>query len=282
MPNFNSLMKPYLIAIVFSLQTLASSCWALQIKLPDCAYQGDLIVGRVEPLVSVFVNGKAHPVSSEGYFVIGVPSSQKTDLSVSAGEGEEKISKTLRVFAYPWKIQRIDGLPKRYVEPPPEALEQIRKDNQKVRKIRQAESHVEPLFLRENFASPVNGKITGSFGSQRILNGLPCNPHSGIDIAAPKGTPVYSPADGMVRLVAENMYLMGNVLMIDHGLGVKSIFIHLDSIHVREGESVEKGKMVARVGKTGRATGPHLHWGVSVGSTLVDPARLVNKSNQVP
>lgn len=274
-------MNLHIAAILIFFLALPSSGWALQITLPDVAYQGDLIVGKVEPSTPVFVDGKEHPVSAQGYFVIGVPQFQKTDFSVSAIKGEENVTKILRVLAYPWKIQRIDGLPERYVDPPPEALEQIGRDNQRVLEIRQERPHVVPLFLKGSFVSPVKGTITGDFGNQRILNGRPRNPHSGIDIAAPKGTPVYSPADGIVRLTAENMYLMGNILMIDHGLGVQSIFIHLDSVCVKEGESVEKGKMVARVGKTGRATGPHLHWGVSVGSTMVDPARLLNKAKPV-
>lgn len=268
-------------AILIFFLALPLSGWALQITLPDVAYQGDLIVGKVEPSTPVFVDGKEHPVSAQGYFVIGVPQFQKTDFSVSAIAGEKNVTKILRVLAYPWKIQRIDGLPERYVDPPPEALEQIGKDNQRVLEIRQERPHVVPLFLKGSFVSPVKGTITGDFGNQRILNARPRNPHSGIDIAAPKGTPVYSPADGIVRLTAENMYLMGNILMIDHGLGVQSIFIHLDSVRVKEGESVEQGQMVARVGKTGRATGPHLHWGVSVGSTMVDPARLLNKAKPV-
>ena len=119
--------------------------------------------------------------------------------------------------------------------------------------------------------------MSSVYGSQRILNGEPRSPHRGIDIAAPLGTPVVSPADGVVRLVAPNLFLMGNALIIDHGLGIQSTFIHLDRILVRKGARVTQGQTVARVGQTGRATGPHLHWGVSVETLLVDPERLVGR-----
>ena len=275
-------MKLLISTITFFILTFSSTSWALHLRLPDRVYQGDLIVGKVEPVGAVLLKGQELPVSAGGYFVIGVPRLQKTDLLVTAISGKSKASKTVRVLAYTWKVQRIDGLPKRQVNPAPEALTRIKKDNQKVRQIRQTGGHPVPLFLESGFIAPVAGTVTGVYGSQRILNGQPRSPHSGVDIAAAKGTPVVSPAKGIIRLAAKDFYLMGNTLMIDHGLGVMSIFIHLDSLDVNEGERVEQGDMVARVGKTGRATGPHLHWGISVGPTSIDPARLPNKENLLP
>ena len=241
-----------------------------------------MVVGRVEPAGTVKYLGKKMTVSSEGYFIIGVPRLQKTDLLITAVHGKKKVSRTVIVMAYEWKIQRIDGLPKRHVNPPPKAVKRIKNDNKKVRKIRRAKVHPVPLFLGNGFIAPVKGTVTGVYGSQRILNGQPRSPHSGVDIAAPRGTAVVSPAAGIVRLAAKDMYLMGNTLMVDHGLGLVSIFIHLDSIDAREGDRVAQGEIVARVGKTGRATGPHLHWGISVGSTPIDPARLINKKKLLP
>ncbi len=270
------------IGVTLILFILPSSCWAPQLSLPDKAFQGDLILGKVEPPASVFVNGEQHLVSSEGYFVVGVPRLERKDLSVFATNGKEEVSKTIRTLAYKWGVQRIDGLSDRHVTPPPEAMKQIEKDNQRVLDIRQAEAHPAPLFLEDGFVSPVNGPISSIFGDQRILNGQPRSPHRGVDFAAPKGTPVYSPTNGIVRLVAKEMYLMGNTLMLDHGLGVQSIFIHLASILVREGDPIEQGKIVGLVGETGRASAPHLHWGISVGSILVDPVRLLNKSYMIP
>jgi murein DD-endopeptidase MepM/ murein hydrolase activator NlpD len=275
-------MKSRIFTLALLILTFSSAAWAVQLRLPDRAYQGDLIVGQVEPVVPVFLKGKKLPLSGKGYFVIGVPRLQKTDLLITATHGKKKVSKTVLVMAYEWKVQRIDGLPKRQVNPPPEGLKRIKRDNQKVRAIRQSGVYPVPLFLNGGFIAPVKGPITGVYGSQRILNGQPRRPHSGVDIAAAKGTAVVSPANGIVRLAAKDMYLMGNTLMIDHGLGLVSIFIHLDSINAGEGEHVEQGDIVARVGKTGRATGPHLHWGISVGSTSIDPLRLLNKENLLP
>ena len=275
-------MKLIVSLITFFLLTLSSGVWALQLTLPARAYQGDLIVGKVEPLAAVSLKGKALAVSEDGYFVTGVPRLQKTDLLFTATGSQSTVSKTVRVLAYKWKIQRIDGLPKRHVSPPPDGLIKIKKDNQRIRDVRRAQKYPIPLFLKDGFITPVEGAVTGVYGSQRILNGKPRSPHRGVDIAAARGTPVVSPANGIVRLAAQGMYLMGNTLMIDHGLGVISIFIHLDSISAREGDRVEQGKVVARVGQTGRATGPHLHWGVSVGSISIDPARLPNKKYQLP
>jgi len=267
---------------MFFVLSLSSVSWALHLRLPERAFQGDLVVGQVEPMAAVFLKGKRQPVSDEGYFVIGVPRLQKTDLLITAANGQRKVSATVRVLAYQWKIQRIDGLPQRHVNPPPEAVIRIKQDNQQVRQIRQAAVHPVPLFLRGGFIAPVEGAVTGVYGSQRILNGQPRSPHSGVDFAAARGTPVVSPATGIVRLAAKEMYLMGNTLMIDHGLGLVSIFIHLDSISARPGARVEQGQIVARVGQTGRATGPHLHWGISAGTVSIDPARLLKKENLAP
>ena len=143
-------MKLWIPAITLFILTLSSVSWALQLRLPDRAFQGDLIVGKVEPVGTVLLKGKEQPVSSRGYFVLGVPRLQKTDLLISAISGNHKVSKTVRVLAYKWNVQRIDGLPKRHVNPPPEALVRIKNDNQKVREIRQSGIHPTPLFLNDN------------------------------------------------------------------------------------------------------------------------------------
>jgi len=275
-------MKQWIIAIGLFFSSVPTPGLALQLILPENAYQGDMFVGRVLPLATVSVGGTTHPVSPQGYFVIGVPRQQKTDLLVLAQVGNKKTLKIIRILAYQWQIQRIDGLPEWYINPSPERLKQIKEDNKKVRAIRQAKPYPVPLFLENGFIKPVQGSITCIFGGQRILNGQPRSPHWGVDFAAPMSAPVYSPADGIVKLVAKHMYLMGNTLIIDNGLGVQSIFIHLNSIEAKESEFVKQGATIARVGKTGRATGPHLHWGISVGTIPVDPVRMLIKSIFIP
>jgi murein DD-endopeptidase MepM/ murein hydrolase activator NlpD len=268
-------MKKSLPIIVICCVFLTANAHALELNTPAKAMQGDLIMGRTQPGAEVWIKTDSVPVSPQGYFAIAVPRLQKSDLVVSAVLATAKTSRIIRILAYPWKIQRIDGLANRYVNPNPEALARIKKDNRVVRDIRNSPSHPRPLFLKKGFIKPVAGRTSSPFGSQRILNGEPKSPHSGLDLAAPKGTPVVNPADGIVCLTLKDTYLMGNVLMIDHGLGVRSIFIHLDSIDVEQGDFIPRGSRIARVGQTGRATGPHLHWGVSVGSILINPPPLI-------
>ena len=250
---------------------------ALTLILPKTAYQGDLILGYTDANADVRLQDTVLPVDPRGHFVLAVPRNQKTDLKVTARSADNAVSRLIRIWAYPWRIQSIKGLPKRYVTPNAAQLARIQADAQTVRAVRNRPPSTMPLFIENGFIQPVAGKVSGIFGSQRILNGIPRSPHSGVDIAAPEGTPVHCPANGIVTLTAENMFLMGNTLMVDHGLGVSSIFIHLKRFRVRPGDRVFQGDVIADVGKTGRATGAHLHWGVSVGKVAVDPLRLLKQ-----
>ena len=265
-----------LLLTVFLL-TMASPTWALELILPESAYQGDMIVGRVVPPADVWTGEKALTVSEEGYFVIGVPRDRKSDTVVLTKNNNDRIKRTIRILASKWRIERISGLPKKKVSPDPAALRRIKADAQKVNAIRSSPPFPVGLFLEKGFVLPAKGRVSGVFGSQRILNDKPRSPHRGLDIAAPTGTSVLCPADGIVRLVAEDMYLMGNTMIVDHGLGVRSIFIHLNRILARESDRVTQGDLIARVGQSGRATGPHLHWGMFVGTIAVDPQRVVKE-----
>ena len=134
----------------------------------------------------------------------------------------------------------------------------------------------ETTYFASGFLRPIKGgRISGVYGSQRILNGKPRSPHNGLDIAVPKGTPVMAAADGIVALVHEDMFYTGKTVMIDHGHGLTSVYIHMDSIRVADGQRVTKGAPIGTVGMTGRATGPHLHWGVTWFGTHLDPALLI-------
>jgi len=251
--------------------------WSLDLNLPETAYQGDMVVGRSEPTAEVWVKDKRQTVGPQGYFVLPVPRSRKTDFRVTVKSKTETRSRIIRILAYPWRTQEITGLPQQYVTPAPKQQERVVSDNRKVQNVRGGHPYPVPFFIRKGFIRPVSGTMTSPFGLSRVLNGKSKNFHSGIDIAAPLGHPVRCPADGIVRLVDSDMFLMGKTLMIDHGLGVTSIFIHLDTIMVNTGDLVRQGEHIARVGKTGRATGPHLHWGVSAGRTPLDPLRLIDR-----
>lgn len=267
-------LKIFSVAIIAAL-SFPLTVLAADIRVPGKAFQGDLVVGRVSPVEPILVNGKPVMVSKDGFFVIGVSRRQKNNLQVTAGKGAKKATRIIQILAYPWKIQHINGLANRYVNPPAEALQRIKKDAQTVSKVRRKKGIREPLFMQGGFIKPVDGQVTGVFGSQRILNGQPRSPHRGVDIGAAKGTPVHCPAKGIVALTAPDMYLMGKTIMVDHGLDVRSIFIHLDKIRVNDGQHVKQGEVIGLVGTSGRATGPHLHWGVSVGQTAIDPYRII-------
>jgi len=262
---------------LLALSVSAPSAAALELILPDTASQGDMVVGRVVPPAKVWARSKALTVSENGYFVIGIPRDQKSDTVVLAKSGPARIKRTVRVLARNWQIERINGLPKKKVSPDKKTLKRIRADAARVTAVRTSAPSPAAWFLSSGFRLPLTGRISGVFGSQRILNKKPRSPHRGVDIAAPMGTPIVSPADGIVCLVARNMVLMGNTVMVDHGLGVRSIFIHLSRILVQNGDRVARGDLIGRVGQTGRATGPHLHWGVFVNAVAVDPMRVVKK-----
>jgi murein DD-endopeptidase MepM/ murein hydrolase activator NlpD len=185
-----------------------------------------------------------------------------------------RLEETLAPQPREFDIQRIDGLPQDKVTPPESVLARIREDArqaQEARKQRDAR-----LDWSAGFDWPLAGPVTGVYGSQRILNGEPRNPHWGIDIAAPTGTPVRAPAPGVVTLAHPDMYFSGGTLFVDHGHGLVSAFLHLHAMHVKPGDVVDRGEVIAEVGATGRATGPHLDWRMNLREVRIDPALLLD------
>jgi murein DD-endopeptidase MepM/ murein hydrolase activator NlpD len=171
-------------------------------------------------------------------------------------------------------LERITGVPESTVNPPPAIAERIADEQAQVARARtrdDARSDFEVPFVW-----PVTGRISGVFGSQRIYNGTPKSPHSGLDVAAKTGTPVKAPAAGIVTFADADLYLTGGTVLIDHGHGVSSSFLHLSRIDVKVGDRVEQGQPFALVGATGRATGPHMHWGLNWFETRVDPQLVVD------
>jgi len=236
--------------------------------------QGGLAIGRVEPGTRVSVGRQRIRVSPEGVFLLGFGRDAPPKVKVRATlPGGATIVRAVKVARRDYKIQRIDGLPPRQVTPTPEDLVRIRADNAAIARAR-ARDTGEPLFM-SRFVWPVHGRVSGVFGSQRILNGEARRPHSGVDIAAPAGTPVAATADGIVRVAHGDMYFTGRTVVIDHGHGLTSVYAHMSRISVRAGQRVAKGETIGAVGASGRATGPHLHWGVALFKTHLDPVLLV-------
>ncbi|MCI0749559.1 MAG: M23 family metallopeptidase [Nevskiales bacterium] len=235
--------------------------------------QGNVILGRTAPGARVFFNAQAVRVSPQGQFVLGLDrdESPHAELRLVLPSGaEERHAFTVQVRTY--AVQRIDGLPPDQVSPPLEMQPRIAEEARRVQAARQRDTA--RTDFTGGFIWPCRGPISGVFGSQRILNGTPKQPHYGVDVAVPSGTPVRAPAGGIVSLAAPDLYYTGGTLMIDHGHGLSSVFSHLSRLRVKPGQEVRQGDLVAEVGATGRATGPHLHWGVNWFDARVDAALL--------
>lgn len=237
--------------------------------------QGGMVIGSVEPGTRLWLDGESVPVAGDGTFVLGFArdAAPGAELRVRHADGREE-RRTLEIAKREFRIQRIDGLPERKVTPrSKEDLARIRKDAEAVGKARSVERAA--TDFRQNFIWPVTGRISGVYGSQRILNGKPRRPHMGVDIARPTGTPVLAPADGVVRLAQTDLFFSGGTLIIDHGMQMNTSYLHLSRLLVGEGEQVKQGQPIAEVGATGRVTGPHLHWGANVRKVRIDPQLLV-------
>jgi len=237
--------------------------------------QGGLLFGETEPGAKVRLDGEEVMVGDDGRFVIGFgrDSALTALLAVTLpDQSVERISLTIEDRDFP--VQRIDGLDQSKVSGFTEAqLAKIAADTEK-KKTARATTQALAGWVG-GFDWPARGPISGVFGSQRILNGEPKTPHSGLDVAAPAGTPVHAPADGVVTLAESDMYFEGGLVLIDHGHWLESALMHMSRIDVTPGQRVHKGDVIGAVGATGRATGPHMHWSVKWVGRLVDPQLLV-------
>lgn len=237
--------------------------------------QGGMLLGRGADGADVWQDSKPVRVSPDGVFLVGFgrDAPQSSELRVRYPDGSEE-RRTLKVSRRDYHIQRIDGLPDRKVTPrSKQDLKRIREDAVAVGKARAKDDPREDFL--QGFIWPVEGPISGVYGSQRILNGKPRRPHFGVDIARPAGTPVVAPADGVVTLAAPDLFFSGGTLIIDHGHKLSSTFLHLSRLLVREGQRVRQGEPVAEVGATGRVTGPHLDWRMNLREHRIDPQLLV-------
>ena len=261
---------------LFALLPLGSSPVAAEtgVHLDGPRLQGGLLRGRVPPGSTVEYQGDAVRVSKDGWFLVGFgrDAPPEAELVVDFPDGRRE-RQVLKVDRREYDIQHIDGLPARKVTPSEEDLVRIRAE---VDMVKQARRIDDPRadFLG-GFRWPIKGRISGVYGSQRILNGEPRRPHFGIDIAAPTGTKVGAPADGVVTMVHPDMFFSGGTMIVDHGHGLSSAFLHLSRILVEKGDRVVQGQVIAEVGSTGRSTGPHLDWRINLFDRRLDPSLLV-------
>jgi len=235
--------------------------------------QGALVIGRAPPGTRLALDGRVVRVGPDGAFAIGFGRDHAADaVLVVTHPDRRQETLTLAVARRRWDVQHISGLPPAQVTPDADALARIRAERERLVAARAVDS-ARGDFTR-GFDWPARGRISGVFGSQRILNGQPRQPHYGFDIAAPTGTPVLAAASGRVTL-AGDFFFFGKLLVIDHGHGVNTLYAHLSAIDVREGAEVAQGERVAAIGATGRVTGPHLHFSLSWYQTFLDPQPLL-------
>ena len=267
-------MMPLRPALLASLLFAATSAFAQtapgENQLPARASQGAMVIGHAEPGSDVRVGGRKLRVDAQGRFVFGVGRDEKGPVQVSIQpSGSPAKTTDIAITPRDWPIQRINGVPPATVNPPPAIAERIARENAEVAAAREDDS--EQSGFAQTFIWPVRGRISGRFGNQRIYNGTPKSAHSGMDIAAATGTPVRAPADGIVVLAQPDYYLTGGTILIDHGHGIGSNFLHLSRLDAKVGDVVKQGDVIGAVGSTGRSTGPHLHWGMSWFDTRIDP-----------
>lgn len=233
--------------------------------------QGAVLLCRTLPGAEVRLGDAVATADPDGFVVIGHDRDAPAEALIEVvADGAVVHMELAPVVQREYQIQRIEGVPPEYVTPPEETLARIRAEGAQKREA-YASSWAGAGFL-DGFSMPVEGRITGVYGSQRFYNGEPRRPHYGIDIAAPNGTEVLAPAAGVVTLADPDMYFEGGLIFIDHGQGLTSAFLHLSGVEVEVGQQVAKGEVIGQVGAGGRSTGAHLDWRIKWRDRYIDPA----------
>ena len=233
--------------------------------------QGHFIIGKTNPNTKILIDKKQVKVTKDGYFAFGIGKDRKFDVIIT--EGNKRIIKKVQKRKY--NIQKIDGLPKKKVTPPEEVYARIKKENKLIVDAREINSNLS--FFKEKFILPVdNAILTGVYGSQRILNGIPKWPHYGLDFAQKKGSPIKAMNNGIATLVEKDLFYTGATLIFDHGHGISTLYMHMDEIFVSKGDHVKKGEIIGTVGSSGRSTGPHLDVRLNWFGTRLDPATVLD------
>jgi murein DD-endopeptidase MepM/ murein hydrolase activator NlpD len=254
---------------------ILSPLTAAEIEIRTQWIQGGLILGKANPSSTIEFLGKSVKVNNQGDFVVGLgrDAQPKVTLLETIVSGEV-IKHTFVVAQRSYNEQKINGVPKKTVNVSESALPRIRKEVRAAKKARKVDSELHSFL--QTFIWPAKGIISGVYGSRRVYNGVPKRPHYGVDVAAPQGSKVIAPASGIITLVHKNMYFSGGTVIMDHGHGVSSTFIHLHKAHVKEGDTVEQGQLIAEIGSTGRSTGPHLDWRMNWFDQRLDPQLLMD------
>ena len=263
-----------MLRIVFLLLVLIPSS-AFALSFDGKFVQGHFIIGKTQPKTEIWVDKKRVKVTKDGFFVFGIGRDRKYDVVITSLKGGKKTKIVKKIQKRKYQIQRIDGLPEKKVTPPKEVYERIKKENQLIVKAREIESDLQ--FFRDKFILPLDDAIiTGVYGSQRILNGVPKWPHYGLDFAEKAGTPIKAMNNGITTLAEKDLFYTGATLIFDHGHGVSTLYMHMDEIFVDVGDHVKKGDIIGTVGSSGRSTGPHLDVRLNWFGERLDPESILD------
>ena len=263
------------IILLFSYMALALNIVNAKTFIKGEIIAGGIIIVNASPGSTVKLNGESIMISDKGVFLVGFERKpQPTQILEIYDENllVEKI--TLNVKTRSYEIQRINGIKKEKVDPPQSVIDRIYMERNSVKESRKKSNLITSTYYNNGFVLPAKGPISGVYGSQRILNGKPRSPHYGIDIALPKGHEVVSPMDGIVVFSNNDLYYSGGTIIIAHGQGLTTSYLHLSEILVSVNDIVRRGELIGKVGATGRATGPHLHWGAELKGKRIDPKYL--------
>jgi len=260
-----------LVATLFTGTTVAA---CIEFNAPP--QQGAFIWGAVEPGSEVRLDGLNLDVMSDGTTFMGFGRDAVEAAQLSVIRGGESCSETLQVAAREYRIQKVEGVPAKTVHPPAEELARIRRETAMVKAARAGRLDRPDLMAAvfAGFIWPIEGPVSGVYGSQRYYNGEPGRPHYGVDVAAPTGSVVHSPAAAVVTLAEPDLFYSGGTIILDHGYLLSSTFLHLSKVLVKVGDELKAGDIIGEVGATGRATGPHLDWRMNWRNRRIDPQLL--------
>lgn len=236
--------------------------------------QGGIALCRAMPGAIVSLNGaRVGAADADGWIVIGFTREHPASAEISASVHNAVVTERYDIAPREFDIQRVDGLPQQTVTPSdPAVLARIQRESALKQAAFTSEANIEGFL--DGFIRPVEGgRVSGTWGNQRILNGTPSTPHFGYDIAVPTGTPIRAPAAGVVTLAEADMHYEGGLVFIDHGQGLITMYLHMSRVDVRVGDTLEQGQVIGAVGSSGRATGPHLCWRMKLRNTQqLDPS----------
>ena len=266
------LLAAVLVAVMAPLSGLQAETRDLGqgVQLQGNFVQGGLVTGTAPKNLQVQFQQRKLLRNSDGLFVLGFNRDDATQqqLVIIQGDGRQQ-TLPFTISAREYDVQKVNGVPARTVNPDPKDMARIEKETAQVAEAREAAAA--QAFFKNGFVWPVKGPVSGVYGSQRIFNGEPRSPHFGVDLAVPAGTPIFAPADGVITLAEKDLFFSGGTIILDHGMGINSGYLHMSKLLVKKGDKVKQGQKIGLVGSSGRATGPHLCWRLNWYQSRLDP-----------